>query len=267
VLKAVFIGSRNEFDEVLVDWIRERVDLTGVVWTSSTAWQRSLRGRLGFARARARRYGVRKAIDETAFYLYFHRVWKRRDHRALRQAVIEPYRAEHGGAPKWRGDAITATGVNDPEVLAFLRAREPDVVFAMCINDWFGKEIRSIPRHGVLLWHEGVTPEYKGLYSPFWAVHNLDFDRIGYTLLRMNDELDAGEVFVQGPALDVDPVRHGHLFLGHKAIWDSLPAVERFLAELEGESAVPIERRGAEAGMYTYPGLSDLVRQRRRLRR
>jgi hypothetical protein len=112
-----------------------------------------------------------------------------------------------------------------------------------------------------------VTPEYKGLYSPFWAAHNLDFDRIGYTLLRMNDEYDAGQVFAQGGAREVNPLRHGHLYMGHKAIWDSLPDVERLFGEVERGEAEPIDRSGAEAGMYTYPGLSDLVRQRLRFRR
>ena len=272
MLRTVFLGSRNDFDEVLVDWLAQRTDLRGVVWTSSTAWQRTTRGKLEFARRRARRYGLLKAIDETAFYLVFHRFLKRRDARELRQRVIEPYTPSADGAsgdrrPEWRGDAIHATDVNAPEVLAFIREREPDVALAMCINNWFGEEIRSIPRHGVLLWHEGITPEYKGLYSPFWAAYNLDFGRIGYTLLKMSAEYDAGQVFVQGPARDVDPRHHGHLYMGHKAIWDSLPAVERFLGELERGEARPIDRSGAESRMYTYPGLSDLVRQRLRLRR
>jgi hypothetical protein len=270
VLRTVFLGSRNEFDQVLVDWLARRSDLRGVVWTSSTAWQRTLRGKLHFARGRARRYGVLKAVDETAFYLVFHRLLKARDDRELRARVIEPYVRDDGGSrgrPEWTGDAIEATDVNSREVLSFLREREPDAALAMCINNWFGEEIRAIPRHGVMLWHEGVTPEYRGLYSPFWAAHNLDFERIGYTLLRMNAEYDAGEIFVQGRARDVDPRRHGHLYMGHKAIWDSLPAVERFMAELERGEATPIDRSGAETGMYTYPGLSDLVRQRVRLSR
>jgi methionyl-tRNA formyltransferase len=266
MLRTVFLGSRNEFDQVLVDWLAQRTDLRGVVWTSSTAWQRTLRGKVAFARQRARRYGPLKALDETAFYLVFHRLLKARDDRELRARVIEPY-VRSGERPEWTGDAIEATDVNSPEVLEFLRERQPDAALAMCINNWFGEEIRAIPRHGVLLWHEGVTPEYKGLYSPFWAAHNLDFQRIGYTLLRMNAEYDAGEIFVQGPARDVDPRRHGHLYMGHKAIWDSLPAVERFLEELERGDAVPIERAGARTGMYTYPGLSDLLRQRVRLGR
>lgn len=266
MLRTVFIGSHNEFDELLVDWLAQRTDLRGVVWTSSTEWQRTLGGKLEFARRRARRHGLRKAIDEAAFYVVFHRLLKGRDDRALRARVIDPYESRHR-RPHWRGDAITAGNVNEPHVLSFLREREPDLALAMCITNYFEEEIRSIPGLGVFLWHEGFTPEYKGLYSPFWAAHNLDFERIGYTLLRMSDEYDAGQVYAQGPARDVDPVRHGHLYMGHKAIWDSLPDVERLFARLERGEAQPIDRTAAEPGMYTYPGLTDLIRQRVRLAR
>ncbi len=268
MLGTVFLGSRNEFDQVLVDWLARRTDLRGVVWTRSTAWQRTLRGKLRFARRRARRYGVLKAVDETVFYLVFHRLLKARDDRELRARVIDPYIRDGGGSrrPEWTGDAIEATDVNSREVLSFLREREPDAALAMCINNWFGEEIRAIPRHGVLLWHEGVTPEYKGLYSPFWAAHNLDFERIGYTVLRMNAEYDAGQVFAQGRARDVSPLRHGHLYMGHKAIWDSLPDIEPLLPKLERGEAEAIDRTGAEEAIYTYPGLSDLIRQRVRFR-
>ena len=204
MLRAVFIGSPNRFDEILVHWLARRTDLAGVVWTDATAWQRSTRGRLGFARARMRRRGVLKTLDELAFYLYFHSRLAAAEQQRLEEAVVAPYAAEHGNV-RWRGDAITATGVNGEDVCAFLEERRPDLVFAMCINERFSERVRAIPRHGVFLWHEGITPEYRGLYSPFWAVHELDFGRIGYTLLRMNERFDAGEVFVQGPARDVDP--------------------------------------------------------------
>jgi hypothetical protein len=266
MLRAVFIGSKNEFDKMLVHWLAQRTELVGVVWTRSTAWRRSWSGRLGFARKRIRRYGVLKAADELLFHLHYHAFLNRSDLARLHREVIDPYQAQHG-KPDWKGRAIRVADVNSPEVLAYLEERRPDVALAMCINNYFGPELRSIPRLGVFLWHEGITPEYRGLYSPFWAVHNLDFDRIGYTLFRMNDRYDAGEVFVQGRARDVDPVRHGAPYLGHKAIADSLPAVEKLLVELEAGHARPIERPDARPHYYTYPGISDLVRQRIRLRR
>ena len=266
MLKTVFIGSRNDFDQVIVHWLAQRTDLRGVVWTSSTEWQHTWRGRLAFARRRARRYGPLKVLDEAAFYLLYHRLWLRRDHTELRRQVIEPYDGRRRD-PRWSGAALSAESVNAPEVLDFVRACDPDFAVAMCVSDFFGEELRAIPRHGVFLWHEGITPEYRGLYSPFWAIHDGRPDLVGYTLLRMTDRLDAGEVYVQGRARDIDPRRHGHLYLGHKAIWDSLPEVERFLAALEAGEARPIERADARSCYYTYPGLSDHLRLHRRLHR
>jgi hypothetical protein len=265
MLKAVFIGSRWPFDEILVHWLAQRTDLVGVVWTETSPWQKTWRSRLAFARRRSRRYGLLKVLDETLFYLHYHRFVKRRDGHDLDRHVMGPYYEQHG-IPTWTGSSIFAASVNAPEVRDFLGQCRPDMAFAMCINEYFGKELRSAVRLGIFLWHEGITPEYKGLYSPFWAVHNLDFARVGYTLLRMDDSYDGGAVFVQGPAVAIDPLRHGPGYLGHKAIMDSLPAVEGFLKELEAGTATPIDRSGARPQYYTYPGLSDLIRQRRRLR-
>lgn len=266
MLKTIFVGSKNDFDEALVHWLGQQTDLQGVVWTRSTEWQRSWGGRLQFARRRWKRYGFLKTIDETLFFLYYHGFLGASDRDELRSKVILPYHALHGN-PRWGGDSIFTADVNEPAVLDFVRERSPDAVFAMCINHYFGKALRQIPRLGVFLWHEGITPEYRGLYSPFWAVHNLDFENLGYTLLRMDDSYDRGAVYVQGRATEVDPFRHHHGYAGHKAIADSLPEVARFLEDLERGTAQPIARESARSALYTYPGLTDFIRQRLRLRR
>lgn len=265
MLKTVFIGSRNRNSEVVVDWLAERSDVVGVVWIRATQWQGSLRGRLEFARKRRRRYGIRKTLDEIGFFLYYHRFRLEKDERELKERVIEPF-ARRSRA-RWRGDSIMTDDVNSAAVADFLRERAPDLALAFCINHFFEPPVRSIPEHGVFLVHHGITPEYKGLYSPFWATHNLDFERIGYTLLRMNDALDGGEIFAQGPTREVDPLTQGHLYMAEKSVIDSLPDIDRFLRQLEAGSADPIDTSGREEHMYTYPGLTDLVRQRWRLRR
>jgi hypothetical protein len=264
-MKAIFIGSQNRNSQAVVDWLAERTEVVGVVWIHATEWQTSPRGRLAFARKRRRRYGLWKTLDETAFFLYYHGLRKEKEERELHEKVIGPF-AERSTV-KWSGDTILTDDINSDEVQTFLREREPDLALAFCINHFFDPATRAIPKHGVFLLHHGITPEYKGLYSPFWAVHNLDFDRIGYTLLRMNDAYDAGEIFAQGPVLDVDPLRHGHLYMAEKSVIDSLPAVDDFLRQLEAGTATAIDTSGREEAIYTYPGLSDLIRQRRRLRR
>lgn len=266
MLRTVFIGSRSRFDELLVHWLAQRTELAGVVWLNASAWKRTRRAQLEFARRRLRRRGPLKTLDEMAFYLYFHRRLMAEETRRLERAVIEPYVAEHGPLG-WTGKKTRAADVNDPKVVGFIRRRKPDVAFAVCVPARFSEEVFSVPRLGTFLWHEGITPEYRGLYAPFWAAHELDFGNLGATLLRMNERLDGGEVFVQTPVRDVDPRTQHHVSIGHKAIWDSLPEVERLLGELEAGTARPIARDGAQDRYFTYPGLTDYVRQRGRLRR
>jgi len=265
MLKTIFIGAKNDFDDMLVHWLSERTEVVGAVWLDPHAWRGSWSGRMGFLKKRIRRRGVLKALDEAAYFFVFNAFLEREAAEQL-YTLSDPYFAANGNQ-RWTGDSITAESVNDPEVLEFVARRGPDVAFAMCINNYFGREIRSIPKHGVFLWHEGVTPEYRGLHSPFWALHNLDFGSVGYTLLRMNDELDDGEIYVQGTLAGFDPRRDMPSYLGHRAIAESLPEVERFLRELEAGMATPIDRSGAASGYYSYPGLTDLARLRLRLRR
>ncbi|MCP4234647.1 MAG: hypothetical protein GY770_13855 [Aestuariibacter sp.] len=73
MLRSIFVGSKNEFNEVLVDWVSGVTDLQGVVWTKSTKWQTTLRGQYEFAKSRSRRYGLIKVIDETILYFFLHK--------------------------------------------------------------------------------------------------------------------------------------------------------------------------------------------------
>jgi len=137
----------------------------------------------------------------------------------------------------------------------------------MCISDYFGRELRANPPLGCFLWHEGILPEYKGLYSPFWAIHNIEPSLLGYTVLRMNHRYDDGEVFLQGPAMGVDARTDPPPYIGHKAVLDSLPGVKELLRKLENETAVPLSTANRKSATYTYPGLSGGLRFAARLKR
>ena len=263
MLNCVFIGTKNEFDENLIFWLSQRTNLQGVVWPSSTSWRKSSSGKLKFIKKRIKRYGLMKVLDESIFYLVYHKLYAKKDYLKLKKDVILPYRESN--FELWDGNQLFSENLNDHKTIEFIRNCEPDIIFAMCINDYFGKQLLNIPKYGVYLWHEGITPEYRGLYSPFWAIHNLDFKNIGYTLLKMNQKIDAGEIYVQGRLNEFDPFKDQHGYIGHKAIWNSLDEVEQFLIDLQNEEAKPIVKQDSKDGYYTYPGITDFLRQRYRL--
>jgi hypothetical protein len=267
-VRTVFVGSRNPFNEVILDWLAQRTDVTGVIWVPASAWKATLGGRVQFARRRLRQRGALKTVDEALFYWYYHTRCQRREAEALAVDVIDPY-WRTTGKRSLNANAIVTEDVNAPETLRFLDSCQPDAVLAMCIHALIRPEFRRIPKHGVFILHEGIAPEYRGLYSAFWAVHNLEFEKVGATLLRANDQWDAGETFVRETMTSPNVARHRHGYLGHKAIFDALPAIDRFLAQLEAGTAEAIDVSQVQSHYYTYPGFSDLVRswfRRRRLR-
>lgn len=266
MVRAVFVGYDNRLNRLLAHWLSERTDLVGCIWIEGSAtWKNSRDGRQQFLRTRIAKRGLLKALDEAAFHLYFHATVKRsRNRKASNQLIDEYWRKV--GFHSW-GPSIHTVRINDPEVLWYLDKLKPDVIFSHCIHQYFTKKIRQSARHGVFLWHIGITPEYKGLYSPFWTMHNMDFDNFGYSLISLNDKLDDGGVYVQGRLDSVDIRRDNHISIETQAILASLPGVATFIKQLENGTAQPISRPGAVPGYYSYPGMTDYIRQRWRVYR
>jgi methionyl-tRNA formyltransferase len=150
--------------------------------------------------------------------------------------------------------------IKSPDLAAALKSARLDAIFSMCIDVYLPKAVRDVARHGIFLWHEGITPEYRGVYSPFWALVNGDYRNIGYTLLKVNEKLDAGDIYLQARMHTLDPTRDWHTYIGHKAILESLPQVEIFLEQLECGRARPITRPNAVDRFYSYPTATALLR-------
>ncbi len=264
MLKCIFVGSPNRFTELIVHWLSKNCQLQGVVWTYSAHWAKTVAGRMQFAKKRLRRFGALKTLNESLYYLLSKNLLNETG-EPFQSKLCDAY-ARNYGYSEWHGDAIETNDINSVEVLQFVRQRSPDLIMSMCINEFFRKEIRGIPRLGAFLWHEGLVPEYKGLYSPFWTIHNGEPEKLGYSVLRMNGQYDDGEVFLQGLVTDADPVTESPVYIGHKAILDSLPGVSQLFAELENGTAKPISLHGRTSQTYTYPGLTAWTRYRSRVR-
>lgn len=263
MLRCVFVGSLNLFTEMMIHWLSKRTELCGVIWSTAADWSESFSGRVQFVRKRLQRSGALKTVDE-ALYFALHKTLQK-NRVSFVDRLVDHYVSQYG-RPEWSGNSITTGNINSPEVLRFVQDCCPDLLLSVCINDFFGRAIRESTRLGAFLWHEGIVPEYRGLYSPFWAIHNQEPEMLGYTILRMNQLYDGGEVYVQGKVRDVDPRTDCVSYIGHKAILDSLPEAAKLLIDLENGRARPIDVGGRKSRCYTYPGLTDWIRQRRRLR-
>lgn len=263
MLKTAFIGYNNSFDHLICEWLSEHTDLSLIIWTNNLSWVRGtgMDKRKRIIRRfidRARRKGSVRAIDEFFYYVMYRRFLQRKDITQLSRAINST--KSYPRKPLTEIKQVRPDDIGSSELQHLVESLELDAMFAMCIDVYLPEKLINAPRYGSFLWHEGITPEYRGVHSPFWALVKRDYGNLGYTLLKMNSKLDAGEIFIQGKVENIDPEKDWHGYIGHKAIIDSLPKVKQFLAELERNQHKPINRKDAVDAYYSYPTASALLK-------
>lgn len=258
-LRTLILYHTDQIQDVKADWIASRFPVDGFVQVQvrraplpQYLWRR------------VKRYGLGKVASEMAWRVGSRLTERRQDElqmagmvRDLRAALPAGYR---------RPPVHTLESINSPAGEALLRELKPDVCLIM-LNVMLKKQIFTIPRHGMLIFHPGLVPEYRGVHCGFWAVANDDVARIGWSLLRIDEGVDTGPVLAQGVASTVDPARENYAVMQHKAQFEGMPRVVAALEALAREEMPRVETTGRENRNYTHPGFGDWLRYRQVLRR
>jgi len=257
-MKTYFLFHDKWTEYIKADWCAAHVPFDGFVVIEKTRdWL------VPFLWRRMRRLGVRKVADELLLRAYYVLFQSRRDGRMLRQFMAEVQRGIPAGYE--RPPVYRVSDINSDESEALLRRLAPDVCILM-VMPILKKKILLIPRLGMLVFHPGVTPEYRGTHPAFWAVLNRDFSRIGWSLLRIDAGIDTGSVLAQGSAGNTDPLSESHVFLAHKAHVDGLSGVVEVLRKLQADEHPGVSTEGRQSHNYTHPGWTDYLKYRKILR-
>ena len=218
MLKTAFIGQNNNFDEKVCEWLSEYTDLRIIVWTNNLSWaQHSATDRKRriirrfFKRIRLK--GLLRAINECLYYCFYDVFLAKKESEKIKSLTDNTSFNPRNQLSDIH--QIMIKNIKSKELVRILKAEKLDAAFAMCIDVYLPKKLINIPRHGIFLWHEGITPEYRGVYSPFWALANKDYYNLGYTLLKMSTKLDAGDIYMQGGVKNIDPLIDWHSYIGH----------------------------------------------------
>jgi hypothetical protein len=257
-MKTYFLFHDRWCQYIKADWAASRFPFDGFIvirktrpWFGEYLWKR------------ARRIGFGKVADELALRCYWLLRHGARDNRMLKELMA---RVQKDIPPTYKRPPVYhVDDINSDEAARLLRELAPDACVLM-VHPIIKEKIFSIPRLGMLVFHPGVTPEYRGPHSAFWATLNQELWGIGWSLLRINKGIDTGQVLAQATTKDVDPLTESHVFMQHKAHVDGMPAVVEVLRKLEvGEQpVVPMVNR--KSTNYTHPGLSDYFKLRKVLK-
>jgi methionyl-tRNA formyltransferase len=107
--------------------------------------------------------------------------------------------------------------------------------------------------------HPGVCPEYRNAHGCFWAISRGDFDRVGMTLLRVDQGIDTGAVFGYFTC-SFDSYGESHVVIQSRVVWDNLDAIANTLKAIGSERAVPVDTTGRRSAIWGHPWLTRYFR-------
>ena len=91
---------------------------------------------------------------------------------------------------------ITPDNPNTPEVIAQIRALQPDIFFSFYYREMLKRELLEIPWRGALNMHGSLLPKYRGRVPVNWAIIHGETET-GATLHYMTEKPDNGAIVAQ----------------------------------------------------------------------
>jgi methionyl-tRNA formyltransferase len=91
---------------------------------------------------------------------------------------------------------ITPDNPNTQEVIAQIRALQPDFFFSFYYREMLKRELLEIPKHGALNMHGSLLPKYRGRVPVNWAIIHGEMET-GSTLHYMTEKPDNGDIVAQ----------------------------------------------------------------------
>jgi hypothetical protein len=239
--------------EGLARWLASFSTLSGVVVLQET--RQRLTRRL---KREIKRVGWRRFTDVAAFRLYYRLALASRD-RAWAERALEQLRREYPPVPATVPVLFTSSP-NSPEAEAFVRLAAPDIVIARC-KSLLKKQVFSIPTHGTFVLHPGVCPEYRNAHGCFWALASGDVDKVGATLLRIDEGVDTGPVFGYY-SYPFDARQESHIVIQQRVVLENLGAIRQKLEAIAAGTARPLDTAGRRSQTWGQPWLSRYLHYR-----
>jgi len=213
-------------------------------------------GRVKKIGKRVTKYGLIRAFDELAFHVF--------DRLFLRKREKEFYRNNPDffiGNTELSCPVYNIKNIHDEKCLKMIKEIAPDIIFSICSHILFEKSLYKIPRLGTFVLHEGITPEYRGLHTCLWALMKREYQYVGYTVLKVNSQIDSGEILLQGQYnFNAKENYKAWSWVGHNALIYGLQDIIKSFRELERDGEfVPIKKENRPNYYYTWMRLSEFL--------
>lgn len=248
-------GARLEQDGT-ARWLASFSELTGVVVLREKGGRKFKR-----VRREIERVGFLRFLDVSAFRLYYKMFLARVDDEWEKKTLGEL--GQKYPAPD--ASVLITHSPNSKEAEEFIREQQPDIIVARC-KVILSRRIFSLARTGTFVMHPGICPEYRNAHGCFWALTRSDFEKVGMTLLKVDEGVDTGGVY-GFYSYDYDSKNESHIQIQNRVVFDNLPQIEAKLKEIHAGNAQTIDTTGRESGVWGHPWLTKYLAWKRRAQR
>ncbi|WP_456448276.1 formyltransferase family protein, partial [Thiolapillus sp.] len=244
--------------QALPAWLDSFTDLGGIVFIDEARSRMVKR-----IRSEIRRSGLLRFLDVLLFRFYYKLFLSARD----KEVQLERLKRVQEAYPDYQGprQELHTLSPNTPEVAEFIRALQPDLIVARC-KTLLKKDIYALAEIGTFVMHPGICPEYRNAHGCFWALASNDLDKVGMTLLKIDDGVDTGPVYGYFYP-EFDELRDSHIAIQDGTVFDNLDAIRQKLLEVYEGKVSPIDTRGRKSGVWGQPWMSRYLKWKRAARK
>ena len=260
IMKTMLICHEGaELDQTgLARWLASFSDLAGLIVVrekGARTWQR-IRSEIG-------RSGLLGFLDVLIFRIYYRLFLRTADNRWAQQE-LQRLCTVYPGIPE-DTQVLYVRSPNASEAEAFIRQKSPHMVIARC-KTLLRKSIYSVPSFGTWVMHPGICPEYRNSHGCFWALVNNDLERVGMTLLKIDDGVDTGPVYGYY-SYAYDEVNESHVVIQSRVTTENLEKLRLKLEEICRGEAHPLDTAGRKSAVWGQPRLSSYLAWKRNARK
>ena len=143
--------------------------------------------------------------------------------------------------------------INSPESLQIIRQSKPDVIFSINNFRIIKKDMLSIPRIGIINYHNGPVPLYRGVNAASWAIINNERTH-GVSWHFVDEEIDTGDIVGKKIFYVANNSTTGRLLF--KCVAEGINLFKDFFLDLYNETLKRIPQQG-ESSYYSLKDLPE----------
>ncbi len=200
----IVIFTRTGFHHTsFINRLQEKFEIACVVREAYPETRRE--STLGVIMKYALKQNGRQEIRDRLFLREFHNIFSAgfRYHRRLKDFLKSPFDLviERPGTKYLN---VTCGELNSGGFASFLEELRPGLI-AVLGSSVITSRVISIPLHGMINLHSGLSPHYRGTWSYGWPIVNGEPEYIGVTAHFIDPGIDTGDIIYQTrPVLDGD---------------------------------------------------------------